>query len=535
MRAEVWLRGHPRAFGWGLMGVLLLVGYLHWHGWYQRGPNGIHEWAQADRLAIAMQYHARGMDFVRPRTLDVRPPDQVVGVELPLQAYLAASVGQVLGPAAISPAFRLLTALAMLLGLWAAVHLLAWLSGRPLAAAVLGLGLLHSPVWLAYGANYNPDPWALAWWMTAAWAAGHWYRSGRSGWWWAAVVSLAVAVACKLSLAPWAAAVALWLAWQWAQSRPRHAGRRATGWWAAWVWAGVWASLVLAWVVWQRHLAQQTDANLFLANIKPVRTTERFWAMWQAVTHDWADEYYPRTWRWYLVVWLALGGVGAWQLWHSMPQLGAGLRRSLGWAVGLGFVGGGVMTALMSGQLQNHDYYAISLFGPMLWVAAGVALWGWGRWQPGAQALAVGLAFIVTALNIAPVQYQLLLRQRDGYRWMQYRCYVWQDQAESLDSLGIGLDARLLVIDMPAPNLALYYLGRNGMVLMPRRDDSLTFYMEQNAQRYGLHWLVVPHDLQTLYADRPSVQVPLHWPMRLQTDRFTLYAIQLPPAHTPAH
>ena len=84
----------PVALGWAshwlavaLFLLLALVYYLPSLNWL---PRGIHEWAQADRLALAISFYDNGMHFFRPQTLNLSALDGVVGVEFPLMAWLAA-------------------------------------------------------------------------------------------------------------------------------------------------------------------------------------------------------------------------------------------------------------------------------------------------------------------------------------------------------------------------------------------------------------------------------------------------------------
>src|SRR4051812_10252475 len=85
--------------------ILLVMCGVYYGYMLDKLPMGVHEWAQADRLAIAYRFFDDGMNFFRPATFNMEPSDGVVGVEFPIQAYLAASFGHLFGRGSISSCF----------------------------------------------------------------------------------------------------------------------------------------------------------------------------------------------------------------------------------------------------------------------------------------------------------------------------------------------------------------------------------------------------------------------------------------------
>jgi hypothetical protein len=121
-------------------GVLILfIGLaLILHGKYlTRLPWGFHNWAQVDRLALALSFYDYNFDFFHSRTLSLRTVDGVTGVEPPVQAYLASLLGLVVGCSRITIAFRCLDLVMMVVGFWFLFRLVFESTGRVLAGLFL--------------------------------------------------------------------------------------------------------------------------------------------------------------------------------------------------------------------------------------------------------------------------------------------------------------------------------------------------------------------------------------------------------------
>lgn len=73
--------------------IVLAFGDIFYAEHLTRLPFGMHEWAQADRLALAVSYYDNGMNFFLPATLNQTTKGGIVGTEFPIQAYTAAALG----------------------------------------------------------------------------------------------------------------------------------------------------------------------------------------------------------------------------------------------------------------------------------------------------------------------------------------------------------------------------------------------------------------------------------------------------------
>src|SRR5687768_6673094 len=105
----------PALICWGFF---LFLSILYYHESLFWLPRGIHEWAQADRLALAIQFYDTGFNLFKPTTFSLIPIDRVVGVEFPVQAYISALLGLVFGRDSISVIYRTLNIFMTLTGFY---------------------------------------------------------------------------------------------------------------------------------------------------------------------------------------------------------------------------------------------------------------------------------------------------------------------------------------------------------------------------------------------------------------------------------
>jgi hypothetical protein len=91
-----------RVAHWAALGIFVVLSLVFYAPFLRYMPEGLHAWAQADRLALAINFYDFGFDFWHPRTSSLTSIGGITGVELPLPAYLAALGGVVFGRGAIT-------------------------------------------------------------------------------------------------------------------------------------------------------------------------------------------------------------------------------------------------------------------------------------------------------------------------------------------------------------------------------------------------------------------------------------------------
>ena len=429
-------------------------------------PEGIHSWAQADRLALALAFYDHGLDLSRPRTLNLSSVGGVVGVEFPLQAWLAAAAGKVLGRAAIPALFRCLTAAALVL---AAAHLArhTYERSRQWAASLVpGAFLFASPVAAYYSSNFQPDAFSMSLVLIGycyylryhepAEPAERRYVHLVVG-----VLLLLTATLVKTTAGAYlGAALLLTGLWSYvveplALSRAQKLGLLAVA-------AGTVVS-VGGYVVFNRWLNSAFQSDLFLAAAKPIETAAQWAYVQQRIREVWQVEYFLAIQYDMLKVSCIVLAVSSW--WVLRRRLLVVLHLLLAAAGGVAFV------KLLGLQLIDHDYYVLAPLWPGLTLFVGLAieqvalalsrLPPWGRWIQVA-----GWSALVVVLLVRAWPHHRS-RQSDTYLpFSAYYDYQWlRGGAAELARAGVPRTATVLVLEQNPPNTALVYFDRYGLSL----------------------------------------------------------------------
>lgn len=141
--------------------IFLFIFFFTYFPYFNDGPRGIHQWAQADRVAISLRY-AEGKALLDPATYSMKTPDGNTGVEFSGFQYVIAQFARI---SFLQKHLYFLLRLSTFLTFFSALFALVFTILRNehlLARSFLMLTLISSPVLLFYGYNFLPDILALS-------------------------------------------------------------------------------------------------------------------------------------------------------------------------------------------------------------------------------------------------------------------------------------------------------------------------------------------------------------------------------------
>lgn len=482
--------------------ALTLIYYLPSLNWL---PRGLHEWAQADRLALAISFYDHGLHFFRPQTLNIDSIDGVVGVEFPLMAYLAALGAKLLGRAAIVPLFRTLTIATSWLAYYHLFRLVYDRTRQFAAALVPGAFLAASPVFAYYAGTFLPDPASASLVIVASYYLLR-YHSARHfpdlAW---AIAILTLATLIKLSSSIYlTAAVGLVLLWGYLQPAALTLRQR----WVVLLQVVFSFLLIGGYTYYTRYLNERYHAWIFLAALKPITSMGQYEGLVARIKEVWLGEYWsPLQYRMLLASALV-----------CVLSLGRVVRTNWLWAalMGLAGVGGVLFFWAMGTQFVIHDYYVLAPYWPALTllVALGTTLLAQRlartpRWLP--QVLFGALL----PLLLLPGLRHYRARTAEPYLpFSQYYTYQWmQGGAAALAAAQVPANATILVLGDLAPNLSLVYFDRRGLVWAPDLTQLPPNAVLQKMNEAGLDYLImrqaVFEEIQQLQPDLPKAFSPL--------------------------
>jgi len=459
LRATLADRLHARPAHWTALLLFIVVGLVFYWPYLGRLPEGLHAWAQADRLALALNFYDFGLDFWHPRTSALVSIGGVTGVEFPLQPYLAAVGGVLLGREAVSPLFRLLNVVVAMVGFWYLFRLVYERTGSFVAGLVPGAFLLSSPTYGFYASTYLPDPFSLSLSFVGYYYWLRFFNDGRFRSFAIGIGVLTLASLVKTTTALHLGAVS-GITMLWASQEPALLTSAQRRWFLVLV-AGA-LGTVVAFILHNQTLNTTYASLQFLAEARPITNASVRRQVWGSILHHWLLEYATR------LMYGMLAGAAL----LVLVRLRASLRRPLLPLSLLVLAAAAIAVVffkLMGAQFGVHDYYLICSFGPpvvLLLVLALLVLGSWQGWPRRAANLGMGMLVL---LLLGSGYRRLARRYSDDYPpFSQYYTHAWmRGGAAQLRQLAVPATARILVLDDPAPNLGLVYFDRRGLTWKP--------------------------------------------------------------------
>lgn len=471
--------------------ILLLLGLTYYTDTIGLLPVGSHDWAQGDRLALAINFYDGGMNFFLPATQNQMSVDGIVGVELPLQSYLAALLAKLFGRGSIAVCFRVVDIAISWAGLYALFRAVFDRYPYFLAAIIAPLLIYFAPVFVIYSGNFLPDPAAVSLCFIGFYFFLRYADSGNVRPFITSTVFLTVAVLMKASTLGYIATL-LCVAFY----REAFQQKSSRGIIAVIVCGIVAAGLFVAQYYRITWLNEHYQAWLFTARTHPFRTMDEVEGFFgTAFKETWLGEYFLLA-EYPVMMFVIVFGLSSSsenrspiRAWHPLPFFLAGAL---------------FMLYLFGRQLTIHDYYMLPIFYPLIGYALVVAVVRIGRRYPRAWPKPVRLGSIATILLLyCLADHQIYVRMHNMGRYVGTYSYEWvQGGDKILDDLRIPKDSRIVVGGDAPPNLSLVYFDRKGFVIPPEQWDPKLEAGTRILREKGLKYLVIPEKgLDTLDQD----------------------------------
>ncbi|MDO7845250.1 glycosyltransferase family 39 protein [Hymenobacter sp. M29] len=431
-----------------MTGAILYVPYL------AKLPDGIHAWAQADRLALAINFYDYGFQFFTPRTSNLSSIGGITGVEFPLQAYLAALGGLVFGRENIGILFRLLDVAMVLLGFFYLFRLVYERTGNFVAGLVPGVFLLVSPAFGFYAVSTLPDPFSLSLSFIGYY---YWLRfmdRRQFADLLTALLVLGLAALIKTTVLLHLGAV-LGITSLWCFLYPDLLSFRQRLYFLG-VALGVLGAIAGVYFRTQ-YLNATYQSSMFLAEARPITDPQTRHEVVRNVHNMWSGQY-AALWQY-----AALGIAGGLLVVFARRNLRHYLPLTLLLLAALAVAG--LFVQLMGAQFRDHDYYMIcSLFPPAILLLL-LALLNLGRYQGTVgRIMRLGLAVLVV-FSLVRAYKHLHRRMSDDYPPFTPYGHLWmRGGAAELARLHVPATATILLFNEPAPNLGPVYFDRRGQI-----------------------------------------------------------------------
>lgn len=439
-------------------------------------PSGVHQSAQCDRASLAQNYYYNGLNFFYPEVNENRCIDGIVSCELPLTAFLSASLYKVFGYDEFW--FRLLSFCFFSAGMLA---LFLWFKTRvnTIVAFLLIALLQSSPILMFYSAGFLPDIAALglaliAWYLFARLFLPHPFLPNYTS---ASaklifVLCLSFAVASKTTVAIQLVSMMSLLMLSFFRTLKIHINDRKN----AIRLLFLSCIIPVAWYFWSRHLSQTHNSQYFMMRIPIPEHWTDYKTAWLIYLANWPQQTFSEP----LIYILA-----------ALLLLPVFLKKYISneiWFISIiNLLGSLAFLFLMIDQFKYHDYYVICLMPAFVinWLALSEAIS-----KLPSRFWYLKIILLIGLIQMVIIQYNggsvnLKERYTPGNYWEQSHI-----NAESYDSLRLKIKQLNTInrnscvvagID-PSPNNILYMLHLRGHRVSPEHDST-----RLNHIIYGAH------------------------------------------------
>lgn len=416
-------------------------------------PYGIHEWAQADRLALAYGYYENGMHFFKPSTLSQFSKGGVTGVEFPIQAYIAALIAKILGKAYISIIFRLLDTFIVGLCLFFMYRIAATFTRHFLLAILPSLILLLSPCFLNYTCSYMPDTVSVSILLVGMGLYLQCWLQQKTSKRYCALFLCTLATLIKTSSGIYLIGfVAYDLYRLFYKKEYKSTGNR---YWLYIVYIILSLATLVGYLLYNHYLNKVFDSSLFLLNVRPLTLKKAAFFLFSQFPKIWLKEYFIIP-----VYGLILGIL----LYNYRCRKEYEVQQHL-FPLNLILLAGMLLVSyLMGSQFIDHDYYIIPIFLPFIILQAYRFIIASGQriiTRPQQKGIIVTVLMLLTWSYISTQQRLSWYYKEfsDDYHagWMKQGAHYLQNAIPDRE--------QIIVLNEGAPNLALVYFNRKGYVL----------------------------------------------------------------------
>lgn len=456
-------------FGVTLFTVVYIIfcGY-YFHDFVFALPYGLHDEAQADRLAVAIQYFDRGMDFFHPRTYHLYATDGITPIEFPVHPYLAAILGHIFGREHISLCYRLLTLCIGYVGLLSLFLTVARATKDIVSAMFMPFFLLSSPVFAYYLCNYMPDAAATCISFSGFYLFLKYIDNRRFKTYVWAIVVLTLAALIKTSVAVILLSVIGYSVIDMLFIKRLGLGDKL---WKVLLTYGLSLGAILAYYLYNQHLTDKYHGYIFLMRVLPFENkTEVRTYFEHALPVRYINEYFTVA---HYPIMAFIVAAGVFTLFKNKA------KRQLLILIGIMMCGCASLLALFGHQLIHHDYYFVSMFIPSIIIILTILLIEIRNRIPRdiSHMANVGLIAALCFVCLYGKSHFFKRINMDEHKYPGTKendlSYWMKGGDRLLDKLGIDEDSSIFILDENPANVGLVYFDRKGMNAMKQSWGSM--------------------------------------------------------------
>ncbi len=449
--------------------LIFLTCGVSYYSIFNHYPSNIHAWAQADRYALSLCFLENGFDLFHPCTFhyNLQFPakiplvieDGITAVDFPLNEYLIALIMKITGNT--SPAiFRLYILIYSLIGLLYLFKLSYLFSKSTFYSYVVVCFALSSPVFFYYQISFLPSIPSLASLFIGLYYFFRYKNTSVNSNLFLALLFLTLAALYRLPFVIFLFSIIL------IQLR-NFATTKKIVWQECFIYIFS-ISIVASYFCFNSFLRYKYG-SIFLGGILPASSPSQFIEFLLTSMNTWGTHYFT-IYHYLLLLFLVVCFLFSIKAPHNKP-----LYFSFILFVFLSALGVSFYSVLMIQQFQNHDYYFLDTFYPILLFVALVFI-STINFKQKRQILIyrISLSLFIMGSFFSCFNTYTLRTSTGPWDDTETERMNFTNSSVFLDSVGISKSAKLLALGVHSSNLPFILMKRKGYRIINTSKEAIT-------------------------------------------------------------
>ena len=482
------------------LALIFILGFIFHNKYINDFPSHIHAWAESDRYALSLGFINNDLNFFQPETFVMNSPfpgdwkvagkESITAVNFPIHDFITAIIMKVTGVK--SPIiFRLYTLIYSFIGLFFLFKLSFLLTKDYCKSIFILIFAATSPVFVYYQGGFLPSIPSLANAIIGVFFYTKYLHKKVNRYF---VLSLLFLMIATLSRTTFAVSLFTILGVEFIRIlrkdvKLKHQVKPII----------LCTALILSYYFYNIFLRNKFG-SLFLYHLLPVKNIQYLIEILTTTLSNWGDQYFSKFHYFIYSFLLILAAI----IQIRKKNKSAKLIVEMRFLVSIIFLGYICFAFLMFRQFQNHDYYFLDTFYLPLVILLILVI----KTIPNSDSKIKNAIYIISIIGVsAPMVLNAYNTQISRREYKNPKVIAYENSAKLLDSLSVGKNAKILIIDFYSPNIPFALMGRKGFTTMSYKKKDI-----ENALNWDYDFVVMDNQifLSNVYSEFPEIITKLN-------------------------
>ena len=451
-----------------VFGVCIVLGLLFHKDYITEFPSYVHAWAQADHYAITLGFLDNGLNFFKPQTLiyNHQFPDWwasttetgITSVDFPLHHYIPAVIMEIID-VRLPIVSRLYIFLYSLIGLFSVYKIAYFFSENHLRSLFVTIFAATSPVFVYYQAGFFPSIPSLSNTLLGIWFYISYLKNARDKYFYIGIVLVTLAALSRTTFV--IPLIAIF------GNEFLRVVLKKTGWKSKIIPTLCSIAAILGYFLYNKYL-RETYSSIFIGYLLPPESIVDFWNVLKEIFGNWFWQYYSKYHIGFLTVLIIGLYINRKQI--SIPKP----TKQVLWFIAILCFGLFLFLIAMAHAFIHHDYYFLDTFYVplILLLSMGCAYFPKVKSKMLKRSIYALTPVLIVLFCTSVITVQKNRRIVIDYDLATNTKISYEGAKDYLTSLGISDKAKILAIDICAPNVPFVMMDRRGHgVFYPTKEN----------------------------------------------------------------